>query len=137
MVGRQLWLEGVFESHGQTEAFPKPAAAVAGGDPGRFIARWREPRIAVQSARKGRPPPGRSRTEVGCCQVYRPIYEFLKRAEVKHRPAEKRIMSEVTGEFDVKVVPAEMGDDKMGMMTLDKQYHGDLNATGQGRMLSA
>jgi Protein of unknown function (DUF3224) len=49
---------------------------------------------------------------------------------------EKSFMSEVTGEFDVKVVPVETGDDKMGMMTLDKQYHGDLNATGQGRMLT-
>ena len=45
-------------------------------------------------------------------------------------------MSEVTGEFDVKVVPVDTGDDKMGMMTLDKQYHGDLDATGQGRMLT-
>jgi hypothetical protein len=52
------------------------------------------------------------------------------------RPKEKTFMSEVTGEFDVKVVPVDTGDDKMGMMTLDKQYHGDLNATGQGRMLT-
>ena len=45
-------------------------------------------------------------------------------------------MNEVSGEFDVKIVPVDTGDDKMGMMTLDKQYHGDLNATGQGRMLT-
>ena len=30
-VRRQLWLEGVFESHGQTEVFREPPAAVAGG----------------------------------------------------------------------------------------------------------
>jgi Protein of unknown function (DUF3224) len=51
-------------------------------------------------------------------------------------PVEKTFMSEVTGEFDVKVVPVETGDDKMGMMSLDKRYHGDLDATAQGRMLT-
>jgi Protein of unknown function (DUF3224) len=51
-------------------------------------------------------------------------------------PKEKTFMNEVTGQFDVKVVPVDTGDDKMGMMSLDKQYHGDLNATGQGRMLT-
>jgi hypothetical protein len=51
-------------------------------------------------------------------------------------PREKTFMNEVTGEFDVKIVPVDTGDDKMGMMALDKQYHGDLNATGQGRMLT-
>lgn len=45
-------------------------------------------------------------------------------------------MNEVTGEFDVKIVPIDTGDDKMGMMILDKHYHGDLNASGQGRMLT-
>lgn len=45
-------------------------------------------------------------------------------------------MSEVSGEFDVKIVPFDTGDDKMGMMAFDKQYHGDLNAAGKGRMLT-
>ena len=45
-------------------------------------------------------------------------------------------MNEVSGQFDVKVIPVETGDDKLGMMTLDKQYHGDLEATGTGRMLT-
>lgn len=45
-------------------------------------------------------------------------------------------MNEATGEFDVKITPVATGDEKMGMMTLDKQYHGDLDATGQGRMLT-
>ena len=30
-VQRQLWLEGAFESHGQTKVFRKPPAIVAGG----------------------------------------------------------------------------------------------------------
>ena len=53
-----------------------------------------------------------------------------------NRPQEKKFMNEVTGEFDVKIVPIDTGDDKMGMMILDKHYHGDLNASGQGRMLT-
>jgi Protein of unknown function (DUF3224) len=51
-------------------------------------------------------------------------------------PEEKPFMYEVSGEFDVKILPIDTGDDKMGMMALDKQYHGDLNATGKGRMLT-
>lgn len=44
-----------------------------------------------------------------------------------------------TGPFDVKVAPLE---DKsleagMGRMSLDKQYHGDLEAVGKGQMLTA
>jgi hypothetical protein len=53
-----------------------------------------------------------------------------------NRPQEKKFMSEASGEFDVKITPVDTGDDKMGMMTIDKQYHGDLDATGQGRMLT-
>jgi hypothetical protein len=53
-----------------------------------------------------------------------------------NKPQEKKFMNEVTGEFDVKIVLVDTGDDKMGMMTLDKHYHGDLNAAGQGRSLT-
>jgi hypothetical protein len=53
------------------------------------------------------------------------------------KPAkEKSFMHRATGQFDVKAVPVDTGDAKMGMMTLDKQYHGDLNAVGLGRMLT-
>lgn len=44
--------------------------------------------------------------------------------------------NEVSGEFDVKVAPIDGGDDKMGLLSLDKLYRGDLNATGKGRMLT-
>ncbi len=43
-----------------------------------------------------------------------------------------------TGPFDVKLAPQ---DDKfepsIGRMTLDKQFHGDLEATSKGQMLAA
>lgn len=46
-----------------------------------------------------------------------------------------------TGTFDVKVIP-ETPEDKaagstLGQMSLDKQYHGDLDGTSTGRMLTA
>ncbi|HEV3511121.1 MAG TPA: DUF3224 domain-containing protein [Candidatus Sulfotelmatobacter sp.] len=43
------------------------------------------------------------------------------------------------GPFDVKVTPQDdkSDDPLLARMTLDKQYHGDLNATGKGQMLTA
>lgn len=43
------------------------------------------------------------------------------------------------GEFDVKVVPQKdegVGDVTVGRMSLDKVYHGDLDGTGLGQMLT-
>lgn len=46
----------------------------------------------------------------------------------------------VTGPFEVKLTP-QAGDDAegsaMGRMSIDKQWHGDLEATSKGEMLSA
>ncbi len=45
-----------------------------------------------------------------------------------------------TGTFDVKVTPQPMADDAGGAlarMSLDKQFHGDLEAVSKGEMLSA
>lgn len=43
------------------------------------------------------------------------------------------------GPFDVKVTPQDdkSGDAALGRMTIDKQYHGNLEATGKGQMLTA
>jgi hypothetical protein len=49
--------------------------------------------------------------------------------------------SKATGPFDVKITPqslAEAGDDSgLGRMALNKQFHGDLEATSVGEMLTA
>ncbi len=48
-------------------------------------------------------------------------------------------MSKATGPFDVKLVP-QMGDQMdadLSRMTIDKQFHGDLQGTSKGQMLSA
>lgn len=51
-------------------------------------------------------------------------------------PTENRHMEKITGEFEVKIVPSDTGDAQLGMMLLDKVYHGALQGTGKGRMLT-
>jgi Protein of unknown function (DUF3224) len=50
-------------------------------------------------------------------------------------------MTQAKGTFDVKVAPlppdAGAQDPTLGRMSLDKQFHGDLEATGKGQMLTA
>jgi hypothetical protein len=46
-----------------------------------------------------------------------------------------------TGDFDVKVTPVPLNgpgeDPTLGRMTLEKHFHGDLEALGKGQMLTA
>lgn len=46
-----------------------------------------------------------------------------------------------SGTFEVKMTPQPaqdgVGDPAIGRMALDKQFHGDLEATGKGQMLAA
>jgi len=49
-------------------------------------------------------------------------------------------MTRASGTFEVKVSRQAMddkGDPLLGRMSLDKQFHGDLDATSKGEMLSA
>ena len=48
-------------------------------------------------------------------------------------------MAHARGTFEVKLTPQADGDASAGLarMILDKQFHGDLEATSQGQMLSA
>ena len=50
------------------------------------------------------------------------------------------IMAHASGPFDVKLVPQtddKVGDPTLGRMSIDKQFHGDLEATSKGQMLTA
>jgi hypothetical protein len=51
-----------------------------------------------------------------------------------------RVAKQASGTFDVKIAP--VAEDKgegssLGRMSLDKQFHGDLEATSKGEMLTA
>jgi hypothetical protein len=53
---------------------------------------------------------------------------------------EKTVMSHASGTFEVKLAPqtSEAGADAtVGRMSIDKQFHGDLEGTSKGQMLSA
>jgi hypothetical protein len=48
-------------------------------------------------------------------------------------------MNHASGTFEVKLVPQtddKNGDAALGRMTIDKQFHGDLEGTSKGRMLT-
>ena len=53
----------------------------------------------------------------------------------------KPMPTHATGAFDVKIAPLTLSDvaagPALGRMSIDKQYHGDLEATGKGEMLTA
>ena len=42
-----------------------------------------------------------------------------------------------SGTFDVTLSPQAASDDSLSRMTLDKRFHGDLDATSKGQMLAA
>lgn len=44
---------------------------------------------------------------------------------------------QATGTFEVKTTPQSAKDDVPGRMSIDKQFHGDLEATSEGEMLAA
>ena len=46
-------------------------------------------------------------------------------------------MSHASGTFEVQLTPQDTGDPGLGRMTLDKQFHGELEAVSKGQMLSA
>jgi hypothetical protein len=53
---------------------------------------------------------------------------------------DSHVSRRATGPFDVKLAPLEpyvKDDPSLGRFSLDKQYHGDLEATSRGEMLSA
>src|SRR5258707_3075364 len=49
---------------------------------------------------------------------------------------EKIVTARATGPFEVKLVPQPADGSPLGRMTIDKQFHGDLEATSKGQMLA-
>jgi hypothetical protein len=49
------------------------------------------------------------------------------------------VTTHASGTFDVKLTPQSMvdGQDALARMSIDKQFHGELEATSKGEMLSA
>jgi hypothetical protein len=49
------------------------------------------------------------------------------------------VTNRASGTFEVKLNPQEdnVGDPTVGRMSIDKQFHGDLEATSKGQMLAA
>jgi len=42
-----------------------------------------------------------------------------------------------SGPFDVKLTPQSSGDESIGRLIIDKEFHGDLEATSRGELLAA
>jgi len=72
---------------------------------------------------------------------------FTQNASQNSTPAQKgaALTAHATGTFEVKVAPPpgekapdpNSGDSSLGRMTIDKQFHGDLEGTSKGQMLTA
>jgi Protein of unknown function (DUF3224) len=46
------------------------------------------------------------------------------------------VMSHAKGEFEVKLAPVSSADEPVMRMSIDKQFHGDLEATSIGQMMA-
>lgn len=71
--------------------------------------------------------------QLGCARTRPAIPEETRK--------ETTMMQRASGTFDVKLTPmppeAQVGDPALGRMSLDKQFHGQLEATSKGQMLAA
>ena len=52
-------------------------------------------------------------------------------------PGETMATNRASGTFDVTLSPQAASDDSLSRMTLDKRFHGELDATSKGQMLAA
>jgi hypothetical protein len=75
-------------------------------------------------------------TALSCLSV---ILAVPSHAQVTSSQKEALVTHHASGPFDVKLTPQDdkSGDPLLGRMALDKQYHGDLEATATGQMLTA
>jgi hypothetical protein len=64
---------------------------------------------------------------------------IFARAQTASSTPKEALVNHATGPFEVKIAPQDdkTGDPLLARMTIDKQFHGDLEATSKGQMLSA
>jgi hypothetical protein len=78
--------------------------------------------------------------KIGCCMGLTSAASLNTQAQ-SPAPAQKesRVTAHATGPFEVKTTPQDdkSGATTLGRLLLDKQYHGDLDGTGKGQMLTA
>ena len=60
-----------------------------------------------------------------------------RRPQTNVQKRNEQMSKRASGPFDVKVTPQESADATVGRMSIDKQFHGDLEATSKGQMLMA
>ena len=70
------------------------------------------------------------------------IFFGLHFSAAQANPSQKgtSMPAHASGPFDVKLAPLQddkIGDPTIGRMSIDKQFHGDLEATSKGQMLTA
>jgi len=67
------------------------------------------------------------------------IVRRIKVTRQESNPMESKKTSHATGTFEVKLSPQDdkTGDASLGRMTIDKQFHGELEGTSKGQMLTA
>ena len=66
------------------------------------------------------------------------VFAFALAAAVITMPshAKDEVMEQAVGEFEVKLVPVSAADEALMRMSIDKQFHGDLEATSVGQMMA-
>jgi hypothetical protein len=78
----------------------------------------------------------------GTLSIFNPEKTVSRRIRVQKNGTSERdssaVKTQATGTFDVKLTPQDdKSDDKsMGRMAIDKQWHGDLEGTSKGQMLT-
>jgi hypothetical protein len=85
---------------------------------------------------------GKLATTLVATAVVATVFFGLRIAEAQTNSSQKGTSMPVhaSGPFDVKLAPQQddkVGDPTVGRMSIDKQFHGDLEGTSKGQMLTA
>jgi Protein of unknown function (DUF3224) len=73
------------------------------------------------------------------CLISGSLARAQSTAAQQNAGAKEKVLNHASGTFEVKLVPQtdDGADAGLGRMTIDKQFHGDLDGTSKGQMLSA